>query len=278
MQQLINDCKEKVETELASIENETSELLKKAEKSIECIVGCLEQMREIIHQNGFDTKEAEILFFKKTKPELLHRIIFFRKLVKIESEKPVANRKARKKYIKSQVKKIRRFYKENREFCRYMRSGMTHFDSAYFTRENFNINLLDTSDFFDIDSYFSTGYDYKASCLLAYDRISEYLDKELFDIDCSSSSLWKNEIPKIAWTDSKVGLIELIYALHSTGCFNNGNADIKEIAHYFSNVFSIDLGDYYRNYLEIKSRNEPTKLLEELQRNLQRRIEEQDNR
>ena len=70
--------------------------------------------------------------------------------------------------------------------------------------------------------------------------------------------------------------MELIYAAQATGCFNNGKADIKELAIYFARVFNIDLGDFYRNFLEIKNRQNPTKFLELLKDNLIKKIEQQD--
>lgn len=76
----------------------------------------------------------------------------------------------------------------------------------------------------------------------------------------------------ISWTGSKVSLIELMYALQQTGSFNHGQTDIKSIAQYFENVFNIELGNYYRTYLELRIRQNPTKFLETLQDNLLRKM------
>jgi hypothetical protein len=59
---------------------------------------------------------------------------------------------------------------------------------------------------------------------------------------------------KMTWTGSKVALIELMYALHTEGVFNNGAADLKDIAEYFEHIFEIDLGQYRRAFLEIRAR------------------------
>ena len=42
---------------------------------------------------------------------------------------------------------------------------------------------------------------------------------------------------KMTWTGSKVGLTELLFALHYQGAFNNGAADLKEVAEYLEYVF-----------------------------------------
>jgi hypothetical protein len=58
----------------------------------------------------------------------------------------------------------------------------------------------------------------------------------------------------LTWTGNKVDAIETVYALHASGVFNDGKADIKDVAQEFQIAFNIDLGDYYRAFLEIKSR------------------------
>ena len=46
----------------------------------------------------------------------------------------------------------------------------------------------------------------------------------------------------------KVSLIELLYALQSSGSFNGGSVDLKNLATSLENSFNIDLSDYYRVY------------------------------
>ena len=67
--------------------------------------------------------------------------------------------------------------------------------------------------------------------------------------------LKKNAVAKrFQWTGDKINLVELIYALYFAGCINHGCAKIKDIKEAFEEVFSIDLGEYYRAYVEIKRR------------------------
>ena len=69
-------------------------------------------------------------------------------------------------------------------------------------------------------------------------------------------------------------ILELIYALEAN---NKGTATLKEIAGYFENVFSIDIGDLYHSYLEMRSRKiNRTRYLETLQKSLLRRMDEND--
>ena len=66
--------------------------------------------------------------------------------------------------------------------------------------------------------------------------------------------LKKDASKKLNWTADKINLVELIYALFFSKCINNGNVKIKEIIEIFEDIFSIDLGEYYRTYVEIKRR------------------------
>jgi len=82
---------------------------------------------------------------------------------------------------------------------------------------------------------------------------------------------------KLFWTGNKVDLIELIYALHATGVVNSGTADIKGIASIYEQMFNIELGDFYRTFLEIRSRKiNNTKFIDSLKDALIKRMDESD--
>jgi hypothetical protein len=74
-----------------------------------------------------------------------------------------------------------------------------------------------------------------------------------------------------------VALIELIYALHSEGTFNNGASDLKDIAAYFEHVFNINLGQYRRTFLEIRIRkSDRTKFINSLKESLTKKMNDTD--
>lgn len=71
-------------------------------------------------------------------------------------------------------------------------------------------------------------------------------------------------------------MIELGYALVSSGDINHGNIEIKEFMEYLSFVFNIDLGDYYDAYIAMKERKNRTSYLSKLIENLTKRMNEDD--
>jgi hypothetical protein len=79
---------------------------------------------------------------------------------------------------------------------------------------------------------------------------------------------------KITWTGNKVELVELIYAWEKVGCFNHGNANIKEIVAYIEIVFNIDLGDYYHTFCEMRNRVSRIAFLDKLIKALNDRMDE----
>ncbi len=84
---------------------------------------------------------------------------------------------------------------------------------------------------------------------------------------------------KLVWTESKVSIIELMYSLQARGVFNNGTADLKEVAAFFEDTFGIDLGQYHRTFLEIRIRKTGrTKFLDSLRDSLTRRMDEADDK
>lgn len=79
------------------------------------------------------------------------------------------------------------------------------------------------------------------------------------------------------WTGSKVALVELIYALHTEGVFNNGASELKEVTTFFEAAFGVDLGQFNRTFLEIRTRkSERTKFLNVLKEKLILRMDDAD--
>ncbi len=91
-------------------------------------------------------------------------------------------------------------------------------------------------------------------------------------IDKSDLTLGKQK-----WTGSKVALVELIYALHAEGVFNNGSSDLKDVAEFFEHTLNVDLGQFHRTFLEIRMRkSDRTKFLNSLRDSVLKRMDEAD--
>lgn len=276
MLDLYYDLCRKLDEELVAIDRKVSDILKKSEQSVLCIFGYLEKLKKNVHKHGFHDNKSEIMFFKNIKPMVFHQLIYYTKILSIESAKPSDGKQLLKKFYRSELKKLSFFYRENKDFCQYYRKGLTHLDHIYFMRGKFILGFLNDTTYFVSDPSFSTTHDYKVSCILAYDKLAVYLQDSI-SISGIQTSVKLNNIQNLNWTDSKIALVELIYALHTYGCLNFGKLEIKDLAIFFSQGFSVEIGDYYRHYLEIKNRQNPTKFLDQLRDSLIKKIEQQDN-
>ena len=73
--------------------------------------------------------------------------------------------------------------------------------------------------------------------------------------------------PLLTWTDDKVALVELIYAI--TKSVNNGKGTTKMIAACFEFIFQVDLGNFYNTLSDINLRKRNvTRYLDTLPKNL----------
>lgn len=77
----------------------------------------------------------------------------------------------------------------------------------------------------------------------------------------------------IGWNGTKTDLVELIYSLYATGSVNGELKDIFEVA---EKVFSIDLGNFYRTYTDIKYKKNPTSFLDTLKEGLLEKIRKEN--
>jgi hypothetical protein len=69
-------------------------------------------------------------------------------------------------------------------------------------------------------------------------------------------------------------LIELLYALDATGCFNSGNASLNQIATYFEEVFHSDLSHFPRDFYEMRIRNDQMPFTDKLKILLKKRMDD----
>lgn len=272
---LLNQLNEQLNFVDLEIDNQ----IKKCEQAITLILKSINELKKTTTKTNFKTQSEEVQFFKEIKPQFTSKLIYFNRVYKIEMKKPNGGNRILKKYYNNELLKLKAFFDNELEFYQYYRSGSTYLDYKYFLRGKFDIKLALDSYYFETDSSFATSHDFKVATILANDLIQLYIENQLLMLDNQENTEKSQRKPnvKMTWTGSKVALVELMYALHTEGVFNNGAADLKEIAEYFEHIFEIDLGQYRRVFLEIRARkNDRTKFLTTLNESLQKRMENSD--
>ncbi|MFV5685785.1 RteC domain-containing protein [Flavobacterium sp. GB2R13] len=268
-----------LEHQLKSIHLETENQLQSAELAIKSTIAVLEKLKSFFIKYKPLNKKEEIEFFRDIKPKFASKLIYYNKIYTIETNRPLGSQKTIRKYYKAELLKLKVFFDENQEFYRYYRTGNNYLDNKYFIRDKYDLKLMLDSFYFQADHRFATSHDYKVARILANDEIKKFLEEQIAKLGRkaikkqSPSPFPKNQ----KWTGSKVELIELIYALHTEGVFNNGATGLKEVTTFFESALNINLGQFNRVFLEIRNRkSERTKFLNTLKNKLIIRMDDAD--
>lgn len=73
-------------------------------------------LKSFIPANEFETLENEILFFKTLKPKFISKLIYYKKIRKLESRKPLGGKKIIRKYLDKELNKLNIYFSENMPF------------------------------------------------------------------------------------------------------------------------------------------------------------------
>ena len=83
---------------------------------------------------------------------------------------------------------------------------------------------------------------------------------------------------KLRWTGRATDLVELLYALDTYGCINDGEIGIEELADAFSEILGVEIKNCYNVYMNMKRRKDDSRtyFLDELREKLNKRMVESD--
>ena len=258
-----NQLLDEMQTQLETIANENPDVTSRASKSLATLKVLLHKLKGFTCPYEFSAHDEEIEFFKTIKPLFTSQYYYYDKLFSLKVNEPFGDIDELRIYYHHSLDELKEFIRANQEFYRYCLSDSAHLDDRYFTREG------NSSNGFDIDVRFSTGYDNMLGMIHANLRVKDYI-LQMFRSEFSDPAQ-----SSLAWTGSKAALVELIYALQSGQAINNGKADIKQIACAFENLFNINLGNRYRLFQEIRLRkNGKTNFLNEIKEKLEQRMDD----
>lgn len=229
----------------------------------------LEKLKQHVLKHGFEEPDDEIKFFRSIKPSLLGKLLYYNKIFKIESGRPIEVGNVSRKYFKNKLEKLESYYIEEvtgTDFYKYYRSESSEKDGLFFVRGHLDLLPGTCSRFFDADHRFSTYYDYQAARIIECELLYEYLHLRFSGLYDQSGNLLP-EGPgdnKIVWTESKNALIELIYALQASRSVGYGKLSIRQLVSVFQMLFNIQLGDAHHAFHRMKFRSDNTSYLDRL--------------
>ncbi len=274
MKNFAKDLKDQTDLRIRELKSEITDPSLHAERALTIYLDALEKLRVFHRKYKFCSTEEEIHFFKEIKPQITREILFYGEVWRITASMPPEALTARRKFVRTELRTLRQYFARHTDFHRYIRSGSSYLDHLYFTRKHFDLRLVPDHFFLQADRTFSSSHDYILARLHACERLGTFLTDQI-----DKNQHERCEVSRQKWTGSKVGLIELLYALHTEGVFNHGKADLKEIAILFEQAFQVDLGQYHRTFLEIRARKqERTKFLNSISERLTARMDDADAR
>jgi len=241
----------------------------------------LGDIKEDIINEGFKTIEDEILFFKQIKPIVLGKLIYYNKVFRIETACPASNGNIHENYFAMHLRELKKEYTEhvcNSDFYRYYRSGRTDRDEQYFTLGKINCYDGLNSFVFEIDTKFSTYFDYKVAKIIANELVYNYLTTKLSPEQNPDVLLQQEETKDFFWTQTKNALIELIYALYACDAISHGKIGIRKISMVFQILFRVSLNDIHNSFHRMKTRaGSRTLFLDQLKYGLEEYMDREDN-
>lgn len=259
---------EELKTQLETISLDNPEPISKVSKCIVVVTATITKVKNFVHTYSFQNISEEISFFKEVKPPLMSQYYYYERLFSIKLNEPFEHQELLLAYYRDQLSELHATIQANAEFYKYCLSGSTELDDKYFVRREDNLKSP------EMDSGFSTGYDNILARILAFQLLRDYLLKLIDNLNHDS-----RQNATLKWTGTKSSLIELIYALQGTETINNGAADIKQIADSFERLFDISLGNYYRQFQEIRLRkNGRTTFLDLMKDRFLNRVDELDEK
>ena len=269
MQPFITKLNKDLNVQLQKIELEETNLIFKAQKSIVCLNSVLIKLRTFILNYTFKDEDEEIMFFKVIKPGIVSQLIYYVKINNIERKKPMGSIEKKQNHFRYELEKLTLFFNSHLEFYGYYRMNSTFIDDILFVRGREDIHFHIDNPLIYIDPDFSTSLDYTVAEIIANDRLEVYLKTELDalsikELNPNWGQLGMQGSTILEWTDDKSSLVELIYALDAIGSINKGKCEISVLTAFFEQAFNVRLTDVYRTYIDIKSREIPTKYLDKM--------------
>ena len=271
-----------MEEKLRELDGEKEDFRVRIISAVNICASTYNQLRKLVVKHGFNTMDEEISFFKLIKPHVYGKLLYYLEIYYIEGKRPVANLPLQREYFARIQKNIEVFFDLHREFYFYYRSGSSLMDNLYFARGQSDTYLTAINTRVITYPEYNTSHDYVLSKFKAFEMVLVFIEQQTRELIRKDAAPDTSPIAVLdtglSWTENKVALIELIYALQSSGAVNNGRLEIKQLSEVFEKIFNVELGDLYRVFLEIRNRKKDrTKFIEILKASLIKRMDATDN-
>ena len=270
----------KIIEELNNALSKTKDVSDKLPDQMEYAIGhckiALDDMRKLVIKDGFADKGSEIEFFKKRKPAVYSKLLYYREVFDLETKRQDKDKEGIRKYLQQKLDRIMKCMIRNDTKVQYYHCNYSHLDEKYFLRDGTEIPLELRDNHHLMDEQFFTWHDHTFSMIIANEMLIDYITEELRKLDNPENMNDTELVSSLFWTGSKIDAVEIIYAFYFAKVINGGKVTIRELTLVFGRFFNLDLtNDVYRYYAEIRQRKiNQTKFLDFLRNVLQQKMDE----
>ncbi len=128
----------------------------------------------------FETATDEVHFFKKIKPLFIAQIEYYGYLQHAQLYKESANdTKTLEEFWKRELNRLKKFIKKYEAFYDYYKNEETENDEYWFVRANSDLSNFSAASSYDLDANANTSHDHLISKIIALEKYSDYVKKEL---------------------------------------------------------------------------------------------------
>jgi RteC protein len=244
----------------------------------ELVALAIKRLKDELKTCRFENEIEEVCFFRGLMPAMLALYIQIGEKMRLDLIMKNYSLEDRKDCLKIFCEERDEFYRKNAEFIEYCNSRKDDLDHIYFLcADKFGMDseeLIFETMRFPLDMVYTV----TLSMMFAYEVTMPYIKRLEAELEMEANIL-SGGGDELVWTASKTDLVELIYSLKEAGSFNDGEADVKQIAEYFEYAFSIDLGNISSTFQKMLSRKKgQLTYIDKLRTHLNQKIDDMDNR
>lgn len=254
--------------------------LQKAKLSFQIAISAANDLKREADGYQFESESAEISFYKITYVDLLEDVYYFTLKYEFEAHAPYKDVHQKANYLRDTLKRHKYDLDKQHFFYNYIYLDESHMNAKYFCRHSDIPTPPDMAIGFCNYAFPCDYYAHKFARIHALIRHINELHLELTALNDDGVTTSKTNDNGLVWTDAKVALIELSYALFEEGSINKGNVTLKRIISAFEQLFNISLDNYLTLFKQsIRMRKESrTLFLEALISSLSKRMDKYDEK
>ncbi len=244
---------------------------------LKIITETVDQIKEKLKSHVFANTEDEVYYFKFVLAPTLALHTYYADKIEWDRIIRLGSPECRYRFHERVYTQAENFRKMHGTFLNYIRDGRKGLDHVYFLRTESKISDDSNNMAYIIDPSSPPFYCGVLATWIAYTKMELELKKAVRE-DPERPIQMKRGIRKLRWTGKQIELVELGYALHATGSFNDGKANLKDIFEFFEEAFEVDPGNTSRLFQDMLRRQTGyTTYLDMMIAKLHKRIDDIEN-